>query len=217
MPKNPSPAQQAASKANGRKSLGPKTVEAKQRSSQNARTTGLFAKTLALPHELGAWADRSEHWHSYYGPQSPATIHLTNECARATLLADRSADYRQSQLDLQVENETQDWHHKRKRKVDRLAKEVNGRPEYAVARLMTFGAGVSWLARCFGETLESANPGLFDAGLAPDDDQVVRRFPDAGADHSGPHGLHGQSLQPGLHAGSVVRRHRGLAQRGKPT
>ena len=54
MPKSPSPAQIESSRKNGAKGRGALSAETKQRSSQNARKWGLFAKTVALPHELPA-------------------------------------------------------------------------------------------------------------------------------------------------------------------
>jgi hypothetical protein len=54
MPKNPSPAQRAASRANGSKSRGALSPETKSISCQNAKMLGLFARTLALPHKLQA-------------------------------------------------------------------------------------------------------------------------------------------------------------------
>src|SRR5438874_6027153 len=40
-----------ANRQNAQKSTGPKTEEGKQKSSQNARTHGLFCHSLLLPHE----------------------------------------------------------------------------------------------------------------------------------------------------------------------
>ena len=108
MPKNPSPAQQAASKMNGCKGCGPKSLESKKISSQNARKWGLFTKIVALPHELKEYADRCTVWQEYYQPQSPAAMHLTTEAARATLIADRCANYRQAELDRQANDESRE-------------------------------------------------------------------------------------------------------------
>src|ERR1700722_9521392 len=129
MPKNPSAAQVASSKKTGAKGRGPLSSKSKLRSSQNARKWGLFARTVALPHELPQWAERSNVWHTYYQPSSPASAHLINECARATLKADRCASYEQSTIEEQTQNERQKWRLAQKRKADRLAKEVRGRPQ----------------------------------------------------------------------------------------
>ena len=57
MPKNPSPRQKEASRANGSKGCGAKTEATKKISAQNARKAGLFAKTDALPHEIAEWVE----------------------------------------------------------------------------------------------------------------------------------------------------------------
>ena len=61
--------QSETSRKNGAKSRGAKSPETRQKSSQNARKLGLFARTVALPHELPEWAERSDIWHNYYQPQ----------------------------------------------------------------------------------------------------------------------------------------------------
>src|SRR4051812_4817047 len=85
------------SRRNGRLGRGPKTEAEKKGSSQSARTHGLRAKTVPLPHEdRAAVAARADQWHDYYRPEGPAAHHWTNECARASLLADRSDRYLQA-------------------------------------------------------------------------------------------------------------------------
>ena len=69
------------------------------------RKSGLFARTLALEHDLDEWSRRSTIWYEYYQPQSPPSMHLVNESARATLLADRCDHYRQATIDKQTEPE----------------------------------------------------------------------------------------------------------------
>ena len=75
---------------NAQHSTGPKTVEGKQRSRQNALTHGLRAVALSLPNEDPTVAEaRTQSWNDYYRPDSPAAQHLVNQCVQATLLADR--------------------------------------------------------------------------------------------------------------------------------
>ena len=128
MPKNPSPSQIDASRKNGAKGRGPKSPLTKQSSCQNARKWGLFARTVALPHELPQWAERSNIWHTYYQPSSPASMHLTNECVRATLIADRCENYRQATIEEQGRDASHKWRLAEKRRADRLAKELRGGP-----------------------------------------------------------------------------------------
>ena len=174
MPRNPSAKQQEASRANGRKGLGAKTEESRQRSAQNSRKTGLFAQTVALPHEQAEWSRRSDVWHNYYGPQSPAAVHLTNECARPTLLADRSEKYRQAEIERQANSEQQQWHQQQHRKANRLAKELNGSAETTVEKLQKFSAGVRWMRACFQEMIgDIQTKGYLDP---PDVELAIRLF-----------------------------------------
>ena len=154
MPKNPSPRQKEASRSNGSKGCGPKTLATKQISAQNARKAGLFARTDALPHEIAEWGQRSQIWLGYYQPQAPATIHLTNECARATLLADRSDHFRQATIENQTQTERKKWLQQQKRKVTDLVSGLDLRVESTLASLLSFGAGVRWVIRGFSNLID---------------------------------------------------------------
>ena len=153
-PGSPARLQSETSRKNGAKGRGGKSPETRQKSAQNARKWGLFARTVALPHELPEWAERSEIWHTYYQPQSPASMHLTNECVRATLIADRCESYRQATIEEQTQNERRKWQLAEKRKADRLAKELRGRPEATVPKLQSFGAGIRLMISCFEELID---------------------------------------------------------------
>ena len=141
MPRKPSPLQSESSRKNGAKGRGPKSPETKLRSCQSARKWGLFARTVALPHELPQWAEQQYLAH-LLSTKSPASMHLTNECVRATLIADRCESYRQATIEEQGQNERRKWRLAEKRKADRLAKELRGRPEATVPKLQSFGAGM---------------------------------------------------------------------------
>jgi hypothetical protein len=69
--------------------------------SRNRR--GLRAKTYSLPHETQDAAERADAWHDHYRPDSPAALHLTNEAARASVLADRVEAFRQACIEGQVD------------------------------------------------------------------------------------------------------------------
>src|SRR4051812_37143271 len=104
------------SRRNGRLSKGPKSAEGKRRSSQNALKYGLRARTVPLPQEdPQAVAALADEWHAYYRPSSPVARHLTNECLRANLLADRCDRYRQSELERQVAQADRNWEQARRR------------------------------------------------------------------------------------------------------
>ena len=121
---------------------------------------------MALPHELPAWAERSNVWHTYYEPKSPATAHLVNEGARATLKMDRCASYEQSTIEEQTQAESEKWRTGQKRKANRLAKDVRTQPRSTVEKLQSFGEGTRLMIRCFEELIEDVQ----SQGYLPQDD-----------------------------------------------
>ena len=81
-------------------------------------------------------------------------MHLTNECARATLKADRCASYEQSTIEEQTQNESHKWRLAQKRKADRLAKELRGTAPATVQKLQSFGEGTRLMITCLEELIE---------------------------------------------------------------
>src|SRR5690349_3664195 len=112
------------SRTNGRRSRGPTSEAGRRRSSMNALGDGLTARTFALPGEAEAAATRSETWHNWYDPQSPASVHLTSECARATSVADRCEGFRKARLKQQRQSVKRNWQRRRQRRVEALQKKV---------------------------------------------------------------------------------------------
>ena len=147
MPRNPTPKQRQASIDNGKRSRGPVTPDGKKKSSQRGRKWGLRAQTVALEHESADRSERCNQWHDYYQPQSPAAIHKTNQCARASLLADRADAYQQAELEKQVRETKEAWHRKQLRRqrylTGQMRKDVYGTME----KLKSFGAGLYFIIR----------------------------------------------------------------------
>ena len=81
-------------------------------------------------------------------------MHLTNECVRATLIADRCENYRQATIEEQSQDAGHKWRLAEKRRADRLAKELRGRPEATVPKLQAFGAGMRLMLTCLEELIE---------------------------------------------------------------
>ena len=77
-------------------------------------------------------------------------MHLTNECARATLMADRCESYRQATIEKQTQEETQKFHAAEKRKASHLARDLRVQPAATVEKLGAFGEG----ARSMGLIVE---------------------------------------------------------------
>ncbi len=134
-----------ASRRNGRLSRGGLTPESRRKSSMNALKTGLRAVTFALPHESPTVAERGEQWNTCYDPKSPATCHMTNECARATILADRCDRYRQATIEEQTKDTHQRWRRKQRDKANQLVKRLATDAAGAMAELRGFEYGLKWI------------------------------------------------------------------------
>jgi hypothetical protein len=81
-------------------------------------------------------AGRSAFWHNRYNPQSPAAIHLTNECVRATIIADRANRYQQAEVERQCENTRKNW---RRRRLRQVAATIDRIPEVRLDALSDLG------------------------------------------------------------------------------
>ncbi len=143
------PAQRAEqNRRNAQKSTGPQTVEGKARSRANAFKHGLRAEILPLPGENPqVAAERAAAWHDYYQPQSPAAHHLVNECARATLFADRFARFHTSIVTEQMRDAQRAWHADRSaaiaQHIERLHNSKN--PDAARVALLATAGGCAYL------------------------------------------------------------------------
>ena len=149
MPRRPSPAQIVASQQNGKRPHGPCSPGAKPKSSADATNSDLRAQTIALAHESILRSERCNQWHDYYKPQSLIAIHLTNECARSSLLADRTEQYRQAELEKDARQQEHGWNRRQRRRVRYLGVKLKTRPDEAVEQLQGFGQGVGFLCDAF--------------------------------------------------------------------
>ncbi len=163
-----------ASRRNGRLSRGGLTPESRLKSSMNALKTGLRALTFSLPHESATVAERGEQWNTYYDPQSPAACHMVNECARATILADRCESYRQATIEEQTKDTHQRWKRKQRDKAYRLAKRLAIDPAGTMAELRRFEYGLKWIITEYNDFIWCVNNKgyLNQEGI----DQVIRLY-----------------------------------------
>src|SRR6516165_5817059 len=163
MPRNPSPRQSQASRENGKRSHGATSFDGRQRSARRGTKSGLRAQTVALPHEPAARSQRCDQWHSHYGPRSPSSIHMVNQCARMSILADRADDYEQAELQKQVREAKEKWHRKQRRRVRYLARQIRKDPWATVQKFKAFGAGVSFIIESFEHAIvELEQRGYFE-------------------------------------------------------
>jgi hypothetical protein len=106
---------------------------------------------VALPHEAPDRGERCDHWHNHYNGKSPSSLHLTNQCARATLLADRIDDYTNAQISKQLREDKEKWRRKQKRRARYLAGQLQKppSPREILEEMKAFGAGVGFLIGSF--------------------------------------------------------------------
>src|SRR4051794_23129064 len=95
-----SPARAAASRANSRKSTGPKTERGRRASSQNARKHGLRAEVLALlPEERAELDARIAAWLKDERPATEIDAWLITHVAAASVKLDRCTEREAAALD----------------------------------------------------------------------------------------------------------------------
>ena len=185
MPRKPSPKQSQASRENGKRTRGPTASDGKWRSARRGTKAGLRAQTVALPHEPAERSERCDQWHDHYGPRSPASIHMTNQCARMTILSDRADEYQQAELQKQVRETREAWLRKQRRRVRYLAGQIRKDPWGTVEKLKAFGGGVAFIIESFQNMIdELGNRGYFKPegvegvllffGMTPDDATICR-------------------------------------------
>jgi hypothetical protein len=167
------------SRRNGACSRGPTSSAGRDRVKLNALSDGLTAKTFPLPFEREAAAQRTNEWQTGYQCDSPAAVHLANECARATIVADRCHRFREARCERQVKNTQRNWNRRRRRRVERLVKRgAAGDRLAALSELGTFSHGCRFVARELGLFIdvlqtrgylepEDIESGIFYQGIWP--------------------------------------------------
>jgi hypothetical protein len=136
------------SRRNGACSRGPTSRAGRDRVKLNALSDGLTAKTFPLPFERKEAEQRTERWQTYFSSENPAAVHLANECARATIVADRSHSYREARCARQVKNTQRNWDRRRRRRVETIVERGRGGGDRlaALAELGTFAHGCRLVA-----------------------------------------------------------------------
>jgi hypothetical protein len=114
---------------------------------------GLRAMTYPLPQEAEAAARRAAVWHVFYKPESPAAIHLTNECARATIVADRAEKFRQARVERQKAYVPRNWR-RRRRRLEATTKRMHEDRLGTLPELMSFSEGCHELANAMQEGID---------------------------------------------------------------
>src|ERR1019366_6199527 len=93
---------------------------------------GLRADALPMPGEDPELArQRADAWNDYYQPQRPAAQHVVNECARATLQADRVARFQAAAVVWQVKEARRTWIERRGKEVSQQVERLRNDPDAA--------------------------------------------------------------------------------------
>jgi hypothetical protein len=146
------------SRRNGACSRGPTSTAGRERVKLNALSDGLTAKTFPLPFEREEAEQRTQKWQTYYHSDSPASVHLANECARATIVADRCQRFREARCARQVENTQRNWNRRRRRRVETVVergRKSGGDRLAALGELGTFAHGCRFVARELGLIIDA--------------------------------------------------------------
>jgi hypothetical protein len=144
------PAQQAASRQNGKLSQGPKTTPSKAISRRNSLKTGLTGHGIVLSQSMQAEVDSQKaHFETTYNPTDPESRQLVETAALAftrTLHLMRA----QHELGLQrVRNALQLHDAERQDRVHNLVNQLSTAPQHALDHLQRFTEGCDYLADAF--------------------------------------------------------------------
>ncbi len=80
---------------------------------------------------------------------------MTNECARATILADRCARYRDATLAEQARDTKRRWNRRQRDRTNRLVKQLKTDPAAAMAGLLSFARGCLWVIDEFQSLIDN--------------------------------------------------------------
>ena len=80
---------------------------------------------------------------------------MTNECARATIVADRCARYRDATLAEQARDTKTRWNRRQRDRTNRLVKQLKTDPAAAMAGLLSFARGCLWVIDEFQSLIEN--------------------------------------------------------------
>ena len=129
-------------RVNGRKSLGPISAAGKRASSMNALAHGMRAEKLFLPSESPEmFQEHVQNWTNWYQPESPASMHLMEQCIYATLVSRRTWLALMSATTSQVEDADLAWNQSRNAIVAGQSAALPTQPAAALAALKMSGHG----------------------------------------------------------------------------
>src|SRR5262245_5760034 len=108
---------------NGSKGHGPSATGA-ARSRLNGLDGGLRAQTYPLPGEEDADAAAQAEWKARYRPSSPAAVYHAQQCARASVVADRCDRFARARIADQKRKAIRNFRRRGPRRVKRIMARV---------------------------------------------------------------------------------------------
>ncbi len=143
--------QQAASRLNGSRSRGPKTLDGRRSSSRNATKHGLTGQGKSLPPDMEQELQSEiTLFSNQFHPRTPYEHDLIRRAALGNLRSRRIAETLNALTDDRVRNATRDWDLARASEIARLASQLKSDPA-ATLHLRQSAEGCDFLA----DSLES--------------------------------------------------------------
>jgi hypothetical protein len=151
---NPSPTQIDGPDHDGKHSCRSSSPGPEPKASLDSTQADRRAQTITLAHDTFLSSERCDLWRDHRQPEKLITAHLITECARASLLADQVAAFRQAELEIQAKQEEHKWTRRQRRRRRYLGIKIKTRPAEAVEQLQDFGEGVEFLVDAFAGLID---------------------------------------------------------------
>ena len=157
-----SPAQIAASRANAKRSTGPRTEAGKARSRANGIVHGLTGEGVALSIEDAAEVDRRyQALGDELRPVGERERILARRAAFLSVRLDRCARYEVAALEEATRSAEADFDDRRQEEVEQCASRLADEPAASVRRLRRLPEGVGWMVETWSDLKRDLLAGLF--------------------------------------------------------
>jgi hypothetical protein len=139
---------------NGRKGRGATSAAGAARSKLNGLGWGLRAQTYPLPGEEDADAAAQAEWNARYRPRSPAAVYHAQQCARASVIADRCEHFARARIADQRRKAVRNFKRRGPRRVKRIVARIPKDRLGSFQALAGFSDGCRHLARILAGSIE---------------------------------------------------------------
>src|SRR5262249_39374788 len=139
---------------NGRKGRGATSAAGAARSKLNGLDWGLRAQTYPLPGEEDTDAAAQAEWNARYRPSSPAAVDHAQQCARASVIADRCERFARARLTHQQRKAVRNVKRRGRWRVKRIVARIPRDRLGSVHALAQFSDGCRHLACILAGSIE---------------------------------------------------------------